>query len=190
MACLWKQVEGLKIREANVANPIHQKGSARSAQDKAITQELPNVLAESSENLSSIMTSACRSIDIASPALEPALFDKDEVVSAIVELARKGRNPRIRLLIANDNPSNLERHRLVALTRRLTSAVSLRVLSSHPEWHHQTIVIGDQRQVLLLLQGQREQKVFDNPHRVTRWVDVFDRLWHASEQSSELKNHY
>ena len=68
--------------------------------------------------------------------------------------------------------------------------MSLRVLSSHPEWRQETIVIGDQRQVLLLMQGQREQKLLDSPLSVTRWVDVFDRLWQASEQSSELKNHY
>jgi hypothetical protein len=148
------------------------------------------VLAESSKNLLGIMTSACRSIDIASPNLEPALFDKDEVVSAIVALVHNCRYPRVRLLIASDNPINLERHRLVALTRRLTSAVSLRVLSSHPEWAHQTIVIGDQRQVLLLMQGQLQQKILDSPHSVTRWADMFDRLWQASEQSLELKTHY
>ena len=187
---MWKPIEGPKIRESNVANPKQQKGSGPRVRNEANTPGLPEVLAESFENLSNIMTSACRSIDIASPNLEPALFDKEEIVSAIVELARKGRYPRIRLLIANDNPSNLERHRLVALTRRLTSAVSLRVLSSHPEWRQETIVIGDQRQVLLLMQGQREQKLLDSPLSVTRWVDVFDRLWQASEQSSELKNHY
>ncbi|MDG1066417.1 MAG: hypothetical protein P8O91_09395 [Luminiphilus sp.] len=103
---------------------------------------------------------------------------------------RNGRQARIRILIADDSPINLERHRLIALARRLTSTVSLHVLAGHPEWRNQTVIISDVKRVMLLEAGQRGSKFLENSGNVTPWADLFARLWHASKESLELKAHY
>ena len=176
--------------KADTNRPIPQRPSETEKTANLITSATTQFLARSFEPLTDLLTSARRSIDIASPNLEPVLFDRNEVVSALSGLARTGRQPHIRILVADDSPLRLERHRLVALTRRLTSSVSLHRLTSHPEWHDETLVIADRRQALLLKPAQSTRTLVDNPISLIGWADKFDRLWHASTESRELRVHY
>ena len=175
---------------AGTTNPVPQQTSKTEQAGTSKTSATTLFFAESFEPLTVLLRSARRSIDIASPNLEPALFDRSEVVSALTCLARTVRQPHIRLLVADDSPMRLERHRLVALTRRLTSSLSLHRLSSHPEWHDETLVIADRRQALLLKPAQNTRTLVDNPISIMGWADKFDRLWHASTESRELRAHY
>ncbi|MDB2352372.1 hypothetical protein N9V92_04195 [Luminiphilus sp.] len=176
--------------KADINSPIVQRSSRKNETSHSSTSATPEFFAENFEQLTGLLTSARRSIDIASPNLEPALFDRTEVVSALSGLARRSRQPHIRILVADDSPQRLERHRLVALTRRLTSSVSLHVLSSHPEWQNETLVIADRRQALTLKPAQNTRTLVDNPISIVGWADKFDRLWHASTESRELRAHY
>ena len=92
-----------------------------------LTAGTPTHSGQTFEQLLSLLATSRRAIDIASPNLEPALFDEVKVIDALARLARNGRQSRVRILIADDTPVNLERHRLIALARRLTSTVSLQV---------------------------------------------------------------
>jgi hypothetical protein len=56
------------------------------------------------ERLLEQLADASRHVDIASPHLEPALFDSDAVASGLTALARRGAQTRIRLLIEEDQP--------------------------------------------------------------------------------------
>ena len=155
-----------------------------------LTAGTPTHSSQTFEQLLSLLATSRRTIDIASPNLEPALFDEVKVIDALARLARNGRQSRIRILIADDTPVNLERHRLLALARRLTSTVSLHVLCAHPEWRNQTVIISDGKRAMLLEPGRSTKRLLENPVTVSPWTDIFARLWHASEESAELKVRY
>lgn len=176
--------------KAGTKELIPQRASETDKAGNSSTSAETQFVAESFEQLTGLLKSARRSIDIASPDLEPALLDRSEVVSALSCLARTSRQPRIRILVADDSPLRLERHRLAALTRRLTSSVSLHRLTSHPEWQGETLVIADRRQALLLKPAQTLGILLDNPITIAGWLDKFDRLWHASTESWEFRAHY
>ena len=142
------------------------------------------------ERLLEQLADASRHVDIASPHLEPALFDSDAVASGLTALARRGAQTRIRLLIEEDQPGAYEFHRLVALSRRLSTAISLRVLPEHPEWNRETIVVVDRACGLIVNPAERKSQVLDTRVKAQRWAETFERLWHAGRESQELRQFY
>lgn len=130
---------------------------------------------------------AIRHVDILSPAMEPALLDRDEVAQQLIRLARRGRQSRIRVLINDFEPAQLEAHRLLRLTRRLPTAFSLKVLREHPEWNGETIVLTDRSKGLMVIPRDRRVQVIDSRPDAQRWAEQFDRLWLAGDDSPELR---
>lgn len=151
---------------------------------------MDNALKSARQQLAGLLEATQRLLDIASPTLEPLLFDDEAVVESLTALARRGARTRIRLLIASDQPSAFENHRLVGLAQRLTTAVSLRVLEHHPEWQQQTMIISDRNYGILLTPKEKRLRTLDNPLVASRWADTFERLWQASAESLELRQFY
>ena len=142
------------------------------------------------QQLEGLLEATQRFVDIASPTLEPLLFDDDRVVELLTALARRGPQTRIRLLIASDQPGSFESHRLIGLAQRLTTAMSLRVLRHHPEWQQETIIVSDRNYGMLLMPSRKQSRILDNPVLAERWAATFDRLWQAGEESQELRQFY
>lgn len=139
------------------------------------------------EDLLALLEGASRHVDILSPALEPHLFDHDDVVAAITRLVRRGRQSRVRILISGLEPVQFEAHKLMALARRLTSAVSVKVLDSHPEWSGETAVLVDGCEALILQPSTKQVRRLEGRADVQRWQGCFDRLWIAAHESPELR---
>ncbi len=137
--------------------------------------------------LLALLADTSRHVDIMSPRLEPALFDDPEVTEALTALARRGRQTRIRVLLEGIEPIQLEGHRLLALARRLTTAMSVRVLNAHPEWNRETVVICDRHAGLLLVPADKRSHVFASRADAQRWSETFDRLWLAARETPELR---
>ena len=92
--------------------------------------------------------SASRYICILSPYLDHAVFDNEELASALSALARSTRQTEVRILIADSRAVVGRGHRLLQLCRRLPSAIQIRRLQEHPDWNGQTVVIRDRDGVL------------------------------------------
>ena len=131
-----------------------------------------------------------RHVDIVSPNLEPALFDRDEVASTFASLARRGPQTRIRLLIGDDQPGAYGCHRLIALSRRLSTACTLRVLREHPEWNRETLMLVDRTRGVVVTPSEKKSRILETRAETQRWADTFERLWHAGSESLELRQFY
>ena len=147
-------------------------------------------LSNNRQQLQGLLEATQRFVDIASPTLEPLLFDDDRVLELLTALARRGPQTRIRLLIASDQPGSFESHRLIGLAQRLTTSMSLRVLRHHPEWQQETIILSDRNYGMLLMPSRKQSRILDNPVLAERWAATFDRLWQAGKESQELRQFY
>ena len=144
-------------------------------------------LDDTRHQLLAMLERASRQVDILSPQLEPSLLDDPDIVDALTQLTRRGRQSRIRIVIREYVPSQLGRHRLILLTQRLTSSMSLRVLPNHPEWNRETVIRIDHLATLLLLPEDKRINWYEQPADIQRWRERFDRLWNASTPSPELR---
>jgi hypothetical protein len=144
-------------------------------------------LQESRHLLEELLAQTSRHVDIVSPSLEPHLFAAPAVIDALTTLARRGRNTRIRVIIEQLDPQQFEGHRLLALAKRLTTAMSVKVLNSHPEWNRESVVICDRSAGLLLVPQDKRSRLFSSRAEAQRWAETFERLWLAAEESPELR---
>ncbi len=126
--------------------------------------------------------SALRQVAVLSPALDPQVFDRVELVTALSALARRGRQSEIRILVQAAGPIVQRGHRLLELVRRLPSALRIQVLPHHPEWKDETLVIRD-RDGMLYKPGDSDQRGFYQPDsvaQVSQHLDHFNELWRRS----------
>ena len=134
--------------------------------------------------------SAARQLCIQSPALDVRVFDNAELIDAIGELARGGRQTGVRILVADPRPLVQRGHRLLALARRLPSKVQIRVLAEHPEWQGETVVIRDSDGVLYHAGDAGEAAFYEPDSRAStqRHLERFEDLWRHSETHVELRS--
>lgn len=125
-----------------------------------------------------------RHLDILSPALDPQIFDNEQLVSALTALVRQTREARIRLLVGDAEAVTSRGHRLLTLSRRLPSSIHLRHLPQHPNWRGHSAVIRDRDGVLVAPAENRDNGFFRYDDRVagTRHSDAFSELWRQASE--------
>ncbi|MGQ9424558.1 DUF7931 domain-containing protein [Gilvimarinus sp. F26214L] len=137
-----------------------------------------------------VATRARREMVLLSGTLDPILFDHAGFADAISALARSDRNARVRILVKQVHPLIERGHRLLELSRRLSSKVEIRKLTIEPENDAESYLIGD-RDKLLYQHEPREYQGFANYNagpEVRPILEVFDQLWaRHSEQSPALR---
>lgn len=139
------------------------------------------------ETLVAQLEQASRHVDILSPSLEPHLLDDQAVVDALTRLARRGRQSRIRILVSGIEPVEMAAHKLLAVARRLSTAVTVKVLDTHPEWNGETVVLVDRSSGLLVSTQERRAHTLADRAEAQRWAERFERLWLAGHESPELR---
>lgn len=144
-------------------------------------------LADARQALLAMVGNASRHVDIQSPNLEPTLLNDAELVRALTLLARRGRQTRIRLLVRDLTSILKTGHQLLALARRLRTALECRVLLEHPEWTEETLVLIDRRNGLMARLSDHRIETLDSPAVAQQRAETFDRLWRSAERSPELQ---
>lgn len=137
--------------------------------------------------LVALIAAASRHVDIMSPTLEPQLLDDPEIVDTLAALARRGRQSRIRVLVQDLGGILAAGHSLVALGRRLTTAMEIRVLSEHPEWNRETAVIVDASSGMLTRLDDHRIHPFPGRAEARQQAELFERLWRVAVLSPELR---
>ena len=138
----------------------------------------------------SLCRSAARCIRILSPSLDPAVFNTDDLSSAVSALARDTRQTEVRILVGDTRMLFRSSHRLLALARRLPSAVALRSLQEHPDWNGETLAIRDHSGLLCKYSDSHSRGCYepDSPAATRRHREFFDQLWRLSTEDPELRS--
>lgn len=124
-----------------------------------------------------------RTLEICSRSLDPVIFEDDEFLSGVKDVATSGRFARVRIVVLDSEPVFRRGHRLVELAQRLSSYISVRIPGPTHRSFNQAFVIGDER-------GYVHQKLSDRFEAVADFADMpyaeellreFDKMWESSD---------
>lgn len=131
---------------------------------------------------------AQRKIRIYNPTLDHAAFDNHDLATALAGLARRSRACEIRILVSDSRPVVNRGHRLLNLSRRLSSSIKIQKLSEHPELPSETFMLSDTVGVVYK-PLDAEQGFYEPVHRALAqsYAERFDALWNRSQVDNELR---
>lgn len=131
-------------------------------------------------------------LDIFTFDLDKTIYDQTRFLDAVKRLAIKCRGIGIRILLQESERACQEGHRLIDLSRRLTSKIEIR--RPHADYidHPENFIIADhigyiRRRVAGRYEGEAN---FCHPIESRLLTDFFTAVWERSEQESSLRRLY
>jgi predicted GNAT family N-acyltransferase len=133
--------------------------------------------------------SARRELRIFSPRLDHEVFDNTAMADAMSALARGSRYSSVRILVTDTQPMVKQGHRLLALSRRLSSSIHIQTLTEHPELPDDSFVIRDHTGIIFKPLGKDKPGFYEPNSRAIakRHIELFDSLWNKSKPDPELR---
>ncbi len=130
-----------------------------------------------------IAAGAQRLISIYTPDLEAEIYDQTEFLDIIKRFVL-GRNfAKVRVLLGDSSRMLRSGNRFVAMARRLTSYIDIRLLDVKPPQRAEAYIIADDRAVLLRTDLESDEAIadFNNPPIARAQLAEFDAVWIANE---------
>lgn len=136
-----------------------------------------------------LLQQANRSICFLGPELDKVLFDNDDAVALISQLARNSRFSQIRFAVYSTRRNISESHRVLALANKLTSSIEIR----------QCAVIDQQPQRYFLIVDRLGYLACQNPTRYSGVAQLqnrakcrflqqqFDAIWARAEPDPNIR---
>jgi len=130
-----------------------------------------------------------RHLAILSRELDPAIFNSNEFVDAVSQLARSSRYAQIQILVKDTKPLVESGHKLVRLAQRLSSKIAIRKLTVEADDKDMGFMLCDSNRLLYkndeaIYQGFAN---FEASVEVKRFRDTFDYLWQYGETDPDLQ---
>ena len=132
---------------------------------------------------------ASRSLLLHTENLEPAIYDQAPFLNAVSQLARTHAQARIWILLQDSRQVVSSGHRLIELSRRLSSGVQIRRPGPEYRHFHESFLLADTSGYLHRNNPNRYEGVanFNDPGKVAEWKKYFMEVWERSEPDTELK---
>lgn len=137
-----------------------------------------------------LLVQARRKVRIFSHQLAGWCYNRPEVEEAIKQLGVRTPNPSCFILLQDNAKVIEEGHRLLHLSRRLTSKIQIqRPLRQDHRDHYQNFILVDDSGVLLQPIHTRPKAsiCFHNPVLVRELAAFFEAVWGESEPDSQLR---
>ncbi|MCQ3830340.1 hypothetical protein HXX02_12870 [Microbulbifer elongatus] len=166
----------------------------RNRLQAGVTDTEPSVVdldgsAACAEALTVLLTRSRRRVRIYSQHLARAIYHQEDCVDALSQFARRSRYARVEILIADSDPLLRQPHRLLPLTQRLNSRISLHKIQNSSEPGNWEFAIADDRQSLLIADANKwiGQYRGDDPVRNRKLQDVFEQNWLNARPDPSLR---
>lgn len=132
---------------------------------------------------------ARRSLHIIGQVLDPALYDSSAFNQAVRDVVIAHPNNEVKVLVHDADTLVKHGHRLIELSRRLTSQFEIRKLTEDYSDFNEAYLIADQRGVLYRKQARRYDGVasFNDPARARELLRFFNEAWQRSQQFREFR---
>lgn len=146
-------------------------------------------LEELAEQTLKVIRSARRQLLILSDILDPYLYDREDVCTALSEFARRSRYTEIKILI-RDSKNLVERgHRLARLHQKLTSKVQLRQLTIEPNNQQMAYLCADQHQLVYKNDDNIHRGFvhYDDASTAKTLAEEFLRIWEFATEIPDLR---
>lgn len=169
-------VASLAPERAPVANA---SGSVEVVESLEEMRNAINVVAASAQRLMSIYT----------PDLEPEIYDQSAFLEIVKRFVLARRFAKVRVLLDHRARLVRDQHRFIAMSRRLTSYIDLRVAPRPGEQRAAAYIIADDRAIAYRVQVGAWDGVADynNPPVARLHLAEFDAAWIACEPERAAK---
>lgn len=137
----------------------------------------------------SLANQAQHSLDIFTHDLDASLYDNDPFLTAVKHLATATRQSRVRVLTRDTEKPVKYGHRLIELSRRLTSAIEIRKCHSDYQNTTEAFLIADVDGILHRKYATRYEAManFHAPNQARMLLQLFDEIWEKSIVPTELR---
>jgi len=148
---------------------------------------------ETSEDVRTIATALARQAQhtllLHTEDLEPAIFDTTAFLDAASSLVRNRRDSCFRILVNNGRKAVQNEHRLIELSRRLSTDIQIRRPAPQYQNYHKTFFLADDAGFLYRPLSSRYEGIadFNNPGKVSELTRYFMEVWEHSEPDEEMR---
>lgn len=137
-----------------------------------------------------LLQQASRTLCLYSPDLEPWLYHHSSIQQACMQFLLGNRNSRLRVLVRDSSRAVRDGHRLIALSRKLSSQVQIR--RCHPDYPipEESFLLADDQGMLVRPEAQRfaGYAKYRDPGRVRQLQRLFDQTWDTSVTDPDLRS--
>ncbi|HVA54940.1 MAG TPA: hypothetical protein VNI53_03955 [Gammaproteobacteria bacterium] len=121
--------------------------------------------------------------------LEPSIYDRQDFVTAVQQLALRSRYSHIRILVIDPTAAIKDGHRLIELGRRLSSFIEFRRPTPEQTKRSDCFLIIDETGLLYRPLADRYEGFADpdNAFEARMHLREFDAIWEQSEPESEFR---
>jgi hypothetical protein len=149
-------------------------------------------LAEASAVAHALTAQAQRTLLLHTEDLEPAIYDESAFLDAVTRLSHAHSQSRIWILIQDARKVVQYGHRLIEITRRMSSSIQLRRPTEQYRNYHESFLLADgcgylHRPIAARYEGTAN---FHDPGKVADFEKYFMEVWERSEPDEEIKRLY
>jgi hypothetical protein len=132
---------------------------------------------------------AKRSLHIFTRDLDAPVYDQAPFIQAVSALATRSRYSRILVLVQTTERAVKNGHRIIELSRRLSSFIELRKPNSDYHEYNQAFLIADEVGLLRRPIADRYDGAlnFKAPLAAREYLDFFNQVWERSEGDPDLR---
>ena len=150
------------------------------------------MLENSSDNYGvalSMLQQTRRDVAILSRHLDGRLYDTTEFIHALTQLAIQHPRCRIRLLLKDMEPLVKYGHRIIELSRRLTSMIGIRTMHEDYQEYNEAYMIFDERGIIKRRYADRYEGIanYNDPKQARELMSIFNAIWNVSEPDPNLR---
>lgn len=137
-----------------------------------------------------LMQQTSRSLCLYSPDLEAWLYNHSSIQEACTRLLLRHPQNRLRILLRDSTRPVKEGHRLLGLSRRLSSNLHIRLLNPDYPSPEQAFLLADQLGLLLRTEPALPagHAHYNDPGRVRQLQAQFDQAWDTSLADPNLRS--
>ena len=130
-----------------------------------------------------------REVAILSRHLDGRLYDTSEFMAGLTRLAVQQPRCRIRLLLKDVEPLVKYGHRIIELSRRLSSKIGVRTI--HPDYreYNEAYMVFDERGIIKRRYSDRYEGIanFNDPKQARELMAFFNEIWNISEPDPNMR---
>jgi hypothetical protein len=133
-----------------------------------------------------------RTVSIFSRQLDGRLYDKNDFITLTGQLASRQPRVRIRILLKDVEPLVSHGHRIIELSRRLSSSIHIRLVHENYKEYNQAFMLFDERGVIRRQLADRYEGTasFNDPLAARTLGAFFDEVWEISQPDPNLRRLY
>jgi hypothetical protein len=155
-------------------------------QDKVIHLD---TMDENRSAVTAVAQQCHRTLQIQSYDLDPLIYDNSEFIEAVRQIAVNSTRANIQILIEDARKIVGHGHRIVELTRQLTSFMEIRKINTDLKTLPDAFLIGDETAVVYRRQTQRYEGFvnFNDRGRCRQLLTDFKDSWEKAAPDPELR---